>query len=388
MPPISVLIKPASGKCNLSCRYCFYHDVASNRAVADFGFMDQPTLEVIIRKVLQFASGQATFSFQGGEPTLCGVGFFESVVKLQKRYNVNGVKIDNCLQTNGILIDENWAEFLHSHNFLVGLSLDGPADLHDRYRVDSRGNGTSGKVISAAALFDKYKVEYNILLTVTGASAADPDVLYDFFKQHNFNFLQFMPCLDPGSGPRGLYDYSLKPEQYHRFLKGFFDKWSADFLGGREVSVRYFDNLVRMVMGQAPEMCSLFGGCQCQFVFEADGGVYPCDFYVTDTWKLGNIKDHELLELYESVNSRRFRESSQSASAVCRECKWRYLCRGGCRRDREDTLTGILERNYYCQAFQDFLEYASPRLVKLAEYVKTMQSRPRSAAGDNTNTKG
>jgi uncharacterized protein len=356
--------------------------------VADFGFMDQPTIEVIIRKVLQFASGQATFSFQGGEPTLCGVGFFESVVKMQKQYNVNRVKIDNCLQTNGILIDEKWAQFLHSQKFLVGLSLDGPAEINDRYRVDSLGTGTSAKVISTAALFDKYRVDYNILLTVTGASAEAPDALYDFFKEHNFNFLQFMPCLDPGSSPRGIYGYSLKPEAYTLFLKGFFDRWYTDFMGGREVSVRYFDNLVRMVMGQAPEMCSLLGACQCQFVIEADGGVYPCDFYVTDTWRLGNIKDHGLIELYESGNSRRFKESSQSAAPECRECKWRYLCRGGCRRDREDMVTGSLERNYYCQSFRDFLEYASPRLVKLAEYVKTMQSRPRPAAGDHTGMKG
>jgi uncharacterized protein len=378
VPPISVLIKPASSKCNLNCKYCFYHDVANNRSVADFGFMSPGTAEMIIRKVLQFASGHATFSFQGGEPTLCGLDFFKSIIELQNKHNVNRVAINNCLQTNGILIDDKWAKFLHDHHFLVGLSLDGLRDLHDEYRVDKKGNGTYEKVMQTSAIFDKYKVEYNILFTVTNPAAQAPDALYDFFKSNNYNFLQFMPCIDPENNERGAAEYSLRPDNYTLFLERFFDKWYADFMGGREVSIRYFDNLVRMVMGMHPEMCSLLGSCQCQFVFEADGSVYPCDFYVTDAWKLGNIHNNELLELYESGNSKRFRESSLSTASICRSCKWNYLCRGGCRRDRENPRTKELERNYYCRSFQDFLEYAYPRLVKLAQYVKMLNSQSGS----------
>jgi uncharacterized protein len=385
VPPISVLVKPASSKCNLNCKYCFYHDVANNRSVADFGFMNLDTAEVIIRKVLQFASGYATFSFQGGEPTLCGLDFFESVITLQNKLNVNSVAINNCLQTNGILLDEKWAEFLHDHHFLVGLSLDGPRDLHDEFRVDAKENGTYERVMQTATLLDKYKVEYNILFTVTNPAAHAPDALYDFFKNNNFNFLQFMPCIDPENTERGTNKYSLSPDNYTVFLKQFFDKWYADFMGGREVSIRYFDNLVRMVMGMHPEMCSLLGSCQCQFVFEADGSVYPCDFYVTDEWKLGHIQSNELLELYESGHAKHFRESSLSTATICRNCKWNYLCRGGCRRDRENPRKKGLERNYYCRSFQDFLEYAYPRLVKLAQYVKTLHSQPQ-AAGENKNT--
>jgi uncharacterized protein len=385
VPPISVLIKPASGKCNLNCKYCFYHDVASSRAVADFGFMRPETIELIIKKTLQFASGYATFSFQGGEPTLCGIEFFKNVIGIQNKLNVNSVAINNCIQTNGILADEKWAEFLHDNHFLVGLSLDGPGDLHDAYRTYAKGKGTYAKVMQTAALFDKYKVEYNILFTVTNLTTHNPEKLYEFFKTNNFNFLQFMPCIDPEDNERGIHDYSLKPEQYTQFLKQFFDKWYLDFMGGREVSIRYFDNLVRMVMGQRPEMCSLLGSCQCQFVFEADGSVYPCDFYVTDEWKLGNIQQSELLELYESDNCKRFINSSLAAASDCRDCRWKYLCRGGCRRDRENPLTKELERNYYCQSYQDFIEYANPRLIKVAEYVKAYHSKQK-AAGENTAT--
>jgi len=377
VPPISVLIKPASSKCNLRCEYCFYHDVADNRTIADFGFMSLETIELIIKKVLQFATGYSTFSFQGGEPTLCGIDFFRSVVELEQKHNVNKVNINNCIQTNGILIDRKWAEFLHDHNFLVGLSVDGPDEYHDRYRVDARGAGTYQRVMQTSELLDTHRAEYNILFVVTNFTAGHPEELYNFFKNNKFNFLQFIPCLDPVNGERGVHRYSLNPDRYASFLKQFFDRWSADFMGGREVSVRYFDNLVRIIMGTRPEMCSLQGSCQCQFVFEADGSVYPCDFYVTDKWKLGNIYEDEILGLYESEKCKHFINSSLSAASTCLNCKWKFLCRGGCRRDKENTLTREPERNYYCESYYEFLEYAYPRLVEIARYVQKVRSQAR-----------
>lgn len=370
MPPISVLIKPASSKCNLKCEYCFYHDVASSRSVSDFGFMSPETIETIIRKVLLFASDQATFSFQGGEPTLCGIDFFRHVVELQKKFNVNNVKINNCVQTNGILIDNEWASFLHEHNFLVGLSFDGPQKLHDRYRVDAKKRGTYERVTQTVKLFNEYKVDYNILFVVTEATARHPDEVYSYFKKRDFRFLQFIPCIDPNNSKRGEHEYSLSPLSYTGFLKRFFDNWYADFTGGREVSIRYFDNLVRIVMGIRPEMCSLLGSCGCQFVFEADGSVYPCDFYVTDEWKLGNIREKELLELSSSETCTRFIESSLSVAPKCNGCKWRVLCKGGCRRDREDPYSKKIGQNYYCKSYYEFLNYAYPRLVNIARNIR------------------
>jgi uncharacterized protein len=353
--------------------------MANNRAVADFGLMSLETLAVIIRKVLQFASGQATFAFQGGEPTLCGIDFYESVIRLQKELNVNHVRINNCLQTNGILVNARWAQFLHDHKFLVGLSLDGPAELHDHYRVEFGGGGTHARIKQTFKLFNQYQVEYNILFVVTGLTARHPNELYHYFKKNNFGFLQFMPCLDPPASPRGEHSYSLNPESYTFFLKHFFDKWYVDFMGGRNISIRYFDNLVRIAANQPPEMCSLRGSCQCQFVFEADGSVYPCDFYVTDEWKLGNIAGHELLELSASPNCRRFIQSSLSPAADCQDCRWQFLCRGGCRRDRENPSAGLLERNFYCATFSEFLPYVYPRLLEVARYVHQINS-PRSLA--------
>jgi uncharacterized protein len=247
--------------------------------------------------------------------------------------------------------------------------------------MDAKGKGTYDTVMQTSGLFDRYRVEYNILFVVTGETADHPDTLYDFYQKKNFNFLQFMPCIDPAENKRGVHDYSLRPPQYAFFLKHFFDRWSADFMGGKEISVRYFDNLVRMVMGAPPETCSMRGSCGCQFVFEADGSVYPCDFYVTDAWKLGNIHEKELLELYEADNCTRFIKSSLSTEPACLDCKWKSLCRGGCRRDRENMLTGELERNYYCDSFKEFLDYAYPRLLDIANYVKKVHSQ-RSEAPD------
>ncbi|MBQ4040553.1 MAG: anaerobic sulfatase maturase [Oscillospiraceae bacterium] len=366
MPAISVLIKPASSLCNLRCKYCFYHAIAESRETACYGLMSEEVLEQVIVKVLDFADGLATFSFQGGEPTMCGLNFFRKVVELQKKYNRKNVRINNCLQTNGTLLDEEWVKFLADNRFLVGLSLDGPDYIHNEYRVDAEGKGTHERVMETVRLFDKYKVEYNILFVVNSANSKKPERLYNYFKENGFNFLQFIPCIDPEGYARESFDFSLTNARFVTFLKGFFDKWYNDISKNVEVSVRYFDNLVRIAMGMGPETCSMLGSCRCQFVFEADGSVYPCDFYVTDEWQMGNIADMSIQEMFESVNSQRFIHSSMRVEKECGECKWYRLCRGGCRRDRQDNLTGELGVNTYCSAYKEFFEYAYERIVKLA----------------------
>ena len=371
MPPVSVLIKPASGKCNLRCAYCFYKDIADNRDVTDFGFMVLDTLETIVQKVLAFADKQATFSFQGGEPTLRGLDFYRALVGLQKKYNTKNVAVENCLQTNGILLDEEWAKFLHDHRFLVGLSLDGPREIHDQFRKDTGGLGTYQTVMQKVRLPEKFDVDFNILFVVTNILAKKPGKVYSFFQKNHFNYLQFMPCIDPCEEKRGSCGFSLHPAEYAQFLKKFFDRWSEEILSGKDISIRYFDDLVRLVMGTPPATCSMRGTCSCQFVFEADGSCYPCDFYVTGKWKLGDIGDMGIMDLYETETNRRFIEMSRAVADDCRNCKWLNLCRGGCRRDRENTLTGELVKNYYCRAYSSFFDYAHPKLQEIAEYIRS-----------------
>jgi uncharacterized protein len=213
-------------------------------------------------------------------------------------------------------------------------------------------------------------VDFNILFVVTNATASKPGKIYSFFRENAFDYLQFIPCIDPAGEKRGGRAFSLGPAEYTHFLKVFFDMWHNDILSGRSVSIRYFDNLVRFVMGMAPETCSMRGVCSCQFVFEADGSCYPCDFYVTEKWKLGNIINKELRDFYESETNQRFLGTSADVAPDCPRCRWRVLCRGGCRRDRENDATGQLGKNYYCSSYSSFFEYAYPKLQEIAEYVR------------------
>ena len=366
MPPVSVLIKPASSLCNLACEYCFYHAIAENREVASYGIMREETLEEIVRKVLEFADVIATFSFQGGEPTLAGLDFFRRLIEMEEKHNRKGVKIENCIQTNGTLLDEEWCRFLHENHFLVGLSMDGAAAMHDRYRRRPDGEGTYETVQKAADMLTEYEVDFNILVVVNGANAKKPQRLYDFFRSKGYRYIQFIPCIDAEGTERGSMPFSLTNDKFALFLKGFFDKWYSEISRGEEVSVRYFDNLVRIAMGMRPETCSMAGSCQCQFIFEADGSVYPCDFYVNDEWRIGNIRDLSIPDIAAAERTKAYVRRSLPVPDKCSGCRWYRLCRNGCCRDREDNLTGEIGVSCYCEAYRDFFDYAFPRIAELA----------------------
>jgi uncharacterized protein len=219
MPPLSLLIKPVSSSCNLRCKYCFYHSIAENRTTNNYGIMDGRLLEVIVKKALEYADQTCTFAFQGGEPTLSGLDFYKRLIELERKYNIKKVRINNAIQTNGIAIDEKWAAFLSKHNFLVGISLDGPQNIHDCDRIDAKNGGSFNRVMKAVTLFNKYKIEYNILSVVTGSTARHIGKIYNFFKKNNFKYLQFIPCLDLLNEVRGVNEYSLSPERYDSFFK-------------------------------------------------------------------------------------------------------------------------------------------------------------------------
>ena len=197
MPPISLLIKPASSNCSLRCKYCFYHSIAENRTTPSYGIMSFDTAEVMIKKALEYADHVCTFAFQGGEPTIAGLEFYNKFVELVKVYNTKNVTVNYALQTNGMIINEEWASFLTDNKFLVGLSLDGPKDIHNQHRIDSKNDGTFNRVMKTVEIFNKFKVEYNILFVVTSQSARYANKIYSFFKENNFKYIQFISCLDP-----------------------------------------------------------------------------------------------------------------------------------------------------------------------------------------------
>ncbi|MCL2517393.1 MAG: radical SAM protein [Oscillospiraceae bacterium] len=330
MPALSMLIKPVSSLCNINCKYCFYH------TTKDHGIMDISTLETIVRKAFDTGRDNVTFAFQGGEPTLAGIDFYRRLIELCYSRNAG-----YTIQTNGINIDEEWAEFFQENNFLVGLSLDGTKDLHDKNRC-----GTFNKVVKAASILKKHDVQFNILTVVNNDTARNIAKIYRFYKNQNWKYLQFIPCL--GS------DELLTPQNYLYFLKTLFDLWYND-----DVSIRYFDNLLNIFAGRNPESCGMTGMCGIQFVIESDGSVYPCDFYVLDEYKIGNINEHSFKEIFESETAQTFIKQSCIHSPKCKSCKWYIICRGGCRRYTQDG------EYKYCGAMYEFLNYAGERFIKL-----------------------
>lgn len=366
MPPLNLLIKPASSLCNLRCMYCFYHSIAENREIESYGVMSLDTLETLVKKALEYADGLCTFAFQGGEPTIAGLPFFEKLIEYQTKYNTKNVQINNAIQTNGILINEKWAKFLAENNFLVGLSLDGPKDIHDANRINASGKGTFLKVMETAALFNKFKVEYNILFVVSSNVSRHAAKIYNFFKKNDFRYLQFIPCLDPLDGKPGDYPFSLTPEKFTTFIITLFDLWYNDIMADNYFSIRWFDNLAGMLMGYPPELCGMRGQCQCQFVVEADGSVFPCDFYVIDRWKMGNLLESGFDELLKSSTAQRFMKISHPVDDKCKECRHYMLCRGGCRRNREPFIDDKPALNYLCPAYIKFFDHAMEKLENVA----------------------
>ena len=374
MPPLSLLIKPASGSCNMRCKYCFYADETQNRETALLGRMTPETLHTLVDKALAYGDGECTFAFQGGEPTLVGLDFFRDLTDYVARHpNPKRIRVHYAFQTNGYALDEAWAAWFAENHVLVGVSLDGPKEVHDRYRVDAAGKGTYNRVIASIRLLEKHHVDYNILTVVTAANARRARQLYDYFKKNGYRYQQYIECLDPIGEVPGGHDYSLTPERYEVFLKALFDAWYLDMKAGRYVYNRYFENLMMIFAGQGPESCNMRGVCGAQWVIEADGSAYPCDFYALDEWRLGNINT----ESFEAMEQKRadlgFIQWSTQVAEACRSCKWYALCRNGCRRNREPVTADSTGRNYFCSAYQHFFEYAFPRLQE----IYLLRYRPR-----------
>lgn len=366
MPALSLLIKPASGNCNMRCRYCFYADELDNREIRSYGKMSVDTMHTIVDKAMEYGDYECTIAFQGGEPTLAGLDFYRDLVAyVTARENPKKLKIHYALQTNGYLINEEWAAFLGENHFLVGVSLDGLKEIHDRYRLDAAGKGTYQRVISAIRLLEKHQVEYNILTVVTAATARNGQKIYNYFKKNHFGYQQYIECLDPIGEEPGQHEYSLTPEKYGEFLKSMFDAWYLDMRSGTYVYNRYFENLMMIMAGQQPESCNMRGVCGKQWVFEADGSVYPCDFYALDQWRLGNIQENSFEEMDEKRDELGFIQWSMRQQEDCQKCRWFGLCRNGCRRNREPVTAEHTNRNYFCKSYQMFFEYAYPRLEEI-----------------------
>ena len=365
MKDISVLIKPISSKCNINCRYCFYKDEDKLREGACYKAMTKDTLEVLVKKVFESASSHVSFVFQGGEPTLMGLDFFRDFIFFAKQYNANKIETFYSIQTNGILLDDEWCSFLKDNNFLVGLSFDGEPRINDINRITYDNKGTSDLVVKSIRLLQKHNVDFNVLCVINHYSAYEAQNIYNYCKRLGIEYLQIIPVLDRYGFGKGSSDYSLNAKELETFLCDLFDIWYNDFILSKEVRITYFENIITSLINGRGTMCSMNGMCSIESVIEANGNVYPCDFYVGDEYCLGNILDKGLKEMIFSKRAMEFVSESLNLKNDCTKCQYCHLCMGSCKRysltsnDRYD--------NYYCQAYKKFFSYTMNRIINIAK---------------------
>jgi uncharacterized protein len=357
----SLLIKPASAVCNLDCTYCFYLDRDADPYQAlPARRMTLETLERLVDTYLFYSYPQSVFAFQGGEPTLAGLPFFEKLVEFQKRYGRNGQAVSNSMQTNAILLDKSWCDVFREYHWLLGVSLDGPEEANDQFRVHKEGRGTWRRVIQSIELLQQNRVEFNILCVLSQANVNRPKELYRFFRGLGIEHMQFIPLAEFDSAGNPL-PYTITPEQYGRFLCEVFDLWWPE---RRKVRVRFFDNLAEALAGQKPGTCTMHETCDSYVVVEYNGDVYPCDFFVETAWNLGNITLDSWPEIARRTRRYSFAAKKTIAHPECQVCAYQSVCHGGCPKLRHGPHGNFEDLDYFCAAYKMIFGKACEPLKK------------------------
>jgi uncharacterized protein len=355
MAPLGhLLIKPVGAACNLACSYCFYRPVAKYLP-APGEVMPREVLERLVADMLAGRPEVAVFGWQGGEPTLAGLDFFRSAVDIQSKLGARGQRVGNALQTNGLLIDDEWARFLAEWRFLVGLSIDGPEPVHDANR-----KGSWRRAMDAAEHLRRRDVAFNVLVVLTEESAARGAELYRWFVSEGLTDLQFIPCVEPAAlgrpaawDPR-LADCSVGAPTLGRFLAEVFEEWRGSGYS-RGVTERTFGAMLALGAGRDPGLCTFAPDCASYLLVERLGDAYPCDFFARPEWRLGSVAETALAELAASPVRKRFAGLKGSARAACGDCPWWGLCHGGCPKDR--AAAGAFDQpSPLCEGYKRFFE--------------------------------
>jgi uncharacterized protein len=361
--PFHVLAKPSGPLCNLACDYCFYLEKRGLFPDAPRPRMGDEVLEAFTRSYIESqpaGTPEVQFAWQGGEPTLLGLDFFRRAVALQRRHARPGMRVTNALQTNAVLLDEDWARFLGDHDFLVGVSLDGPEDLHDRWRRDAGGRGSFRRVMRGLRALSRRSVPFNTLSVVHARNGAQPRRLYAFFKEIGSSHLQFIPLVERNGS--GLSARSIGGRAYGRFLSTLFDCWLEQRDVGR-VFVRDFESALARLTGRGGTVCIHAATCGRSLCVEHDGSVFACDHYVEANRRLGSVLREPLGTMVEDSRQRAFGAAKRERlPGACRDCRHLALCGGGCPKDREPA-TG---RNHLCAGYALFFDHALPTLQRLA----------------------
>ena len=370
-----VMTKPRGPICNLACKYCYYLPKAKMYPGSNFWMSDE-VLESFTRQYIEAQQvPEVTFGWQGGEPLLMGIEFFERALEFQEKYRRPGMRIINTLQTNGTLVDDDWAQFFHDHNFLIGLSLDGPQALHDAYRVDKAEEPTWERVMRGLRILQAHAVEYNILCTVHAANAGHPLEVYRFFRDEvKATFIQFIPIVrrDNETGHQeGLTvtEHSVTGRQYGDFLIGVFDEWVRHDVG--RVFVQIFDVALAAWMGQRPGLCVFEPTCGLGLAMEHNGDVYACDHYVEPRYLLGNLMETPLMDLVASPQQRQFgRNKLETLPKQCLACDVRFICNGGCPKNRILPTPDGPFLNYLCEGYKAFFHHIDRPMKMMVEELR------------------
>lgn len=394
-----VMAKPTGPICNLNCTYCFYLEKENLYPGKQFWAMSEDVLESYIRQYIQAqAAPSITFAWQGGEPTLLGIDYFRKIIELEKKY-AHGRRIDNAFQTNGVLLNDQWANFFAENRFLVGISIDGPRELHDCYRVNKGGKPTFDSVMAGIGYLKKHGVDFNTLTVVNRRNSYHPLEVYRFLREVGGGYMQFIPVVERAafpSGPEGLRlisptsegsgevtEWSVEPLQFGKFLCGIFDDWVRRDVG--EQFVQIFDVALESWYGMPQGLCVFRETCGVALAIEHSGDLYSCDHYVYPENKLGNIMESPLESMVASPQQRRFGVAKRnSLPRYCRECEVRFACNGECPKHRFlQTPDGEPGLNYLCAGYKLFFNHIAPYMEFMADELQhgrapanVMQWRP------------
>lgn len=393
--PFHIMAKPIGPRCNIDCEYCYYLEKEELYPQEKKFRMSDEVLETYTRQLietsLEAGMPEVTFAWQGGEPTLLGIDYFRRALALQKTYAPASIKVSNAFQTNGILLNDDWGAFLSDAGFLVGISIDGPKKVHDRYRIDRAGRPTFEAVMRGLEVLQRHSVEHNALTTVHRANGVLGKEVYRFLKGLGIEFMQFIPIAERSAGAglasapqldqdqaHGVTAWSVSPRVYGKFLCDVFDVWYRSDIGKR--FVQFFDVQLGLWMGRGSSLCIFAETCGNGLALEHDGSLYSCDHYVYPEYRLGNIRQTPMQELIGSERQQVFgRDKADKLTAQCRACQFRFACNGGCPKHRfAQSQSGEPGHNYFCDSYTMFFEHAGERLQTMARNVAS--GRPASGA--------
>ena len=384
-----IMTKPIGAICNIDCKYCYYLEKEELYPGTKNFRMTDPVLENYVRQYIEAQKApEIGFAWQGGEPTLLGVEFFRRVVEFQKKYCPSGKRITNALQTNGTLLNPDWCDFFRENNFLIGLSIDGPRDLHDYYRVDKGGQPTFDKVMRGLELLKKHRVEFNTLTVVNRQNSRRALDVYRFLREHGSGFMQFIPLVErvgdgasfaspPDPGTIGdaeerlpVTGWSVESNQYGEFLCTIFEEWVRNDVGN--VFIQLFEVQLAIWMGLPAALCVFAETCGAAMAMEHNGDLFSCDHYVYPKFKLGNIAEQSMTEMVNSEFQQKFgNDKRDTLPKYCRECEFKFACNGECPKHRFiKTPDGEDGLNYLCAGYKRFFKHADPYFKRMAELVK------------------